>query len=55
MLRATGSVDFVSLAALKSNQAKLHAWVDSHFLTVYSSPTSLIYVLVYSLLSCTTT
>ena len=45
VLRATGSLDFLSLAALKSNQAKLHAWVDSHFLTVYAAYFA-IYVLV---------
>ncbi len=45
VLRSTGHLDFLSLDALKDNQAKLHAWVDNNFLTVYAAYFA-IYVLV---------
>ena len=37
VLRVMGHLDFLSLAALKDNQAKLHAWVDNNFLAVYAA------------------
>ena len=45
VLRTTGHLDFLSLDALKDNQAKLHGWVDNNFLVVYAAYFA-IYVLV---------
>ena len=45
VLRATGHLDFLSLDALKDNQAKLHAWVDGNFLAIYAAY-FVVYVLV---------
>ena len=37
VLRATGQLDFLSLDALKANQTKLQAWVESNFIVVYAA------------------